>query len=330
MGAQFSGVLLLLLLSAPPQAQEEPAILDVQAICMADKNCHVKVTMGHGGGKNVVVTTFRANRVGPDMKYFRGEEYGSFQFSDAGLFYLDSPVLLDASGTMRAPTPEDPPENVFTFTMNVSADPQGHVTFFYGFVHGPDVPLVQRVWLWGYPPTTLQTRGAIGGPRSPVVPREPPPERVLRGGVTLKFRLDCDPGNHCRVAVGMDRERAGGIAITHFRANTLGEDMRYFPCEKEAGTDLLVGGGTYHVNLDVVLDEVGAMRSAQPWDDRADVVKMTSTVALDDSGHATFFYGFVRDPGSSRVRRFILWGYPPGTLMVDDPDEKVSRSEGDL
>lgn len=56
---------------------------------------------------------------------------------------------------------------------------------------------------------------------------------------------------------------------------------------------------------------------------------MTSTLSLDDQGHVTFFFGFVRDPESSYVQRFLLWGYPPGTLMVDDPAEAgESRSSG--
>jgi hypothetical protein len=316
---------------APPLfAKDDPAtILNVETICTTDKDCRVKVTMGEGREREVVVTTFRANRVGPDMKYFKGEEYGSFDFPNAGLMYLDRPVVLDEEGMLRPPSPADSPENLLTFTTNVSVDPLGHVTFFYGFLHGSDGPIVHRSYLWGYPPTTVKTIGAIGGPRSPVVPREPPPPRVLKGGVALRFLVSCNPENACRVTVVLAREDKQGKAVTFFRANNLGEDMRYFPCEKEGGTELVAGGGTYFVDLDVLVDELGALRQPQDGDVPDDVGTLTSTVALDDRGHVTFFYGFVRDPDSSNVRRFYLWGYPPGTLMVDDPGEHGGSEEDD-
>jgi hypothetical protein len=127
------------------------AVLDVQAICRADKDCRVKVTLGEGEGAPVVVTTFLANRVGPDMKYFKGEEYGSFDFPEAGLMYLDRPVMLDEAGTMQAPREGAPPESVLTFTTTVAVDPKGRVTFFYGFVHHPEIPLVFAIVPVGLP-----------------------------------------------------------------------------------------------------------------------------------------------------------------------------------
>ncbi len=309
--------------AASALAQRKPApAVDIQTICRVDKECRVKVTVSEGDDEKVVVTTFRANRVGSDMKYIHGEEFGSADFPNAGLMYLDSPIVLDEAGVMQAPPPGVPADSVLTFTTTVGIDPHGHVTFFYGFIHGAGHPLVMRSYLWGYPPTTVKTIGAIGGPRSPKVAREFPPPRVLKGGARVRFRLDCDAENRCRLEVGVDRGTKKGSAVSYFRANRVGEDLRYFPAEKEGGTDLLTAGAEYHVSLDVVVDESGAINTPKGRKAPGEVEALDSIIALDDHGHVTFFYGFLRNMGSSTVRLFRLWGYSPETLMVDDAPER--------
>jgi len=72
------------------------------------------------------------------------------------------------------------------------------------------------------------------------------------------------------------------------------------------------------------------MRSAEPDDTPDDVRALTSTIALDARGHVTFFYGFVRATDSSHVRRFLMWGYPPGTLMVDAAGQESEVEDGGL
>jgi hypothetical protein len=300
--------------------------VSVETICTTAKDCRVKLSVGEGSDRQAVVTAFRANRVGPDMKYFPADEYGSCDFRNPGLLYLDSQVVLDGTDTLRPPGAGDPPEALLTLTTTFGVDPAGHVTFFSGVLHAPGEPVARRSYLWGYPPSTVKTIGAVGGPRSPVAARRPSPPRVLKGGMTLGFRVECSPENHCRVTVDMARGDSEGTAVTYFRANRLGEDLRYFPAEKERGTRLATTGATYLVELDVVVDEAGAMHSPGPRDPPGAAQTLTSTIALDDSGHVTFFYGFVRDPDSSRVRRFCIWGYPPETLMIDGPhDEATAR-----
>ena len=261
------------------------------------------------------------------MQYFPADEYGTLEFPGAGLMYMDRPIVLDESGTLRHPSPDDPPGEELTFTTTLGVDPHGRVTFFHGTVFQPGSPLARRCYVWGYAPGTVQTRGSIGGPRSPVAPREPPPPQMLKGGTGLRFGLACDAENDCRVTVGMSRDDRRGIAVTYFRANRLGEDLRYFPSEKEGGTELVGGAATWQVDLDVVVEQDGALRDAEPWDAPADVKTLSTTLALDGRGHVTFFYGFLRDPDSSHVTRFCIWGYPPGTLMVDRPEADEGSEE---
>jgi hypothetical protein len=55
---------------------------------------------------------------------------------------------------------------------------------------------------------------------------------------------------------------------------------------------------------------------------------LASTVALDEHGHVTFFFGFVRAAGSSNVERFLCWGYSQETLQVDSAEHPPVRTPG--
>lgn len=105
--------------------------------------------------------------------------------------------------------------------------------------------------------------------------------------------------------------------------------MRYYPSETAGGADLLAGGGVYCVELDVVEGPRGGLRTAGDDDPPDRVEKMTTAIALSSTGHVTFFYGFLADPDSDRVRRFLLWGYPPETLMTDEADGGDARPRVD-
>jgi hypothetical protein len=294
--------------------------LDVQALCRVDQLCRMKVTFGTGASEEIVVTTFHANRVGPDMRYFPADHYGRTDFPGAGLFHLERNVVVDDTGTLVEPRPDVPTDELLVWTMTAALDPEGHATFFTGVLHQPGNSVAQRTYVWGYPPTTVKIIGSIGGPRSPVAPRRPPPAGRQRQGTGLTFRLWCSPENRCSVQVLMATEDHLAPAVTDFRANVVGEDMRYYPSETAGGADLLVDGAVFHVELDVVTGPKGGLRPAKPEDPPERVEAMTASIALDSRGHVTFFYGFQRNPDSDYVRRFVLWGYPSATLMVDDPE----------
>lgn len=301
--------------------------IEISTVCTIGRTCRVRVAVGDGPN-DAAVTTFRVNRVGPDMRYFPADFDGSIDVESPGLMYLDSDVVLDEAETMRSPSPDDPREAIATFAQTVGVDEHGHVTFFSGFVRANDEPVVRRAYVWGYAPSTVKMIGSIGGPRSPVASREPPPPHVLRGGTSLRFRLSCDERNRCELVVAMASASEAGTAITHFRANRVGEDMRYYPSEKDGGTSVVGGAGTYFVDLDTVLQNDGGMRSPTEGDDPADVRTLTSAISLDARGHVTFFYGIVKSPTSSMVERFCVWGYPPATRMVDSLDEALGGPIG--
>jgi len=322
LGASFAASI-----STAPEASATE--LSVSTMCTVDKTCRVRIAVGDGPN-DAAVTTLQANRVGPDMRYFPAEHDGALELEGYSFMYLDSPVVLDDTGTMRAPETGDPPGEILTFTQTVGFDGKGHVTFFSGVATAKDEPLPRKVYVWGYPPTTTKMVGMIGGPRSPVVPNRPGPPQLLRGGTALNFHLAADGRHRCSVIVNMASESEVGSAVTHFRANRVGEDMRYFPRETEGGTSVVGGAATYVTDLDVVLEDGGGMRRAEPDDAPGDVGTLTSTIALDARGHVTFFYGFVRATDSSHVRRFYLWGYPPGTFRVDAAGRESEVLEGDL
>lgn len=297
-----------------------PAVeLDVEALCNVGRLCRVKITFG-GAEEDIVVTAFRANRVGPDMKYFPAEHYGRRDFGSAGLFHMERRIVLDDTGTFVTPRPEDAPDSVLHWTMTVALDPDGHATFFTGMLHAPGNSLARRAYVWGYPPTTVKNRGSIGGPRSPAAPRKLPKPEPQEQAASLRFTLRCDPANRCLVRVLTVAGGEVATATTEFPANLLGEDMRYYPSETAGGADLLAGGGVLCVELDVVEGPRGGLRSAGDDDPPDRVEKMTAAIALSSTGHVTFFYGFLADAGSDHVRRFLLWGYPPETMMTDDAD----------
>jgi hypothetical protein len=314
------------ILSALPAAALD---LDVETFCTADRLCRLKVTFGSGASEEIVVTAFRANRVGPDMRYFPAEHYGRTDFAGAGLFHLDRQVVVDEAGRLVDPQAEDAPEDLLTLTMTVGLDPEGHATFFTGVVHASGNSIAQQAYVWGYPPTTVKNIGSVGGPRSPVAPRRLPPPGRQRQGTGLTFHLWCSPENRCSVQVLMATENRLVPAVTDFRANVVGEDMRYYPSEKGGGADLIIDGCVYDVELDLVTGPKGGLRPAKPDDPPDRVETMTAAIALDSNGHVTFFYAFQRDPDSNYVRRFLLWGYAPGTLMVDGPEDDPDPAELD-
>ncbi|MBZ0270105.1 hypothetical protein K8I85_18285, partial [bacterium] len=247
--------------------------------------------------------------------------YGGAPLGDEGLFHLERQVVLDESGAFVSPRPEDAPADLLQWTMTVSLDPQGHATFFSGVVHAPGNAVARRAYVWGYPPGTRQNIGSIGGPRSPAAPRKLPPRERQAQDTGLSFALFCDPEDRCRMEVLLKSPGEVAPATTEFRANLLGEDMRYYPSETAGGAVLLADGGVYHVDLHVVHGPRGGLRSARIDDPPERVETMTAAIALSSAGHVTFFYGFLREPGSDRVGRFLLWGYPPETLMVDEDEE---------
>ncbi|MFN8179055.1 MAG: hypothetical protein U0167_14080 [bacterium] len=301
-------------------------MLDIKTICRTDDNCFVKITKGEGPGKQAVVTTFLTNRVGPDMRYFRAEADGSVD--TGGLMYLERPVVLDQFGALSAPGPADPPDKVLTFTTNVSLDPRGRVTFFGGWVHRAGEGLVRRSYFWGWPPGMVKMIGSIGGPRSPVAPRDVEATHGSEGGVGASFLLSSDADDRLWVTAIITRGDKQGKARTFLRANRLGEDMRYYPAEKADGTDLAGGSLCLALDLGVVADAHGAMRRAEPRDAPASVDTLSAIVALDEHAHVTFFYGFTRRPGASYVKRFYLWGYSPETRCVEDPSGAPEGSQG--
>jgi hypothetical protein len=301
-------------------------VLELSTICTIGGTCRVRVAVGDGPD-DAVVSTFRVNRVGTDMRYLPADYDGSVDVDAPGMMYLDSPVVIDEAGAMRTPSPDDPSDAIATFTQMVDVDEHGHVTFFSGFVRASGEPIVRRTYVWGYPSTTVQNIGSIGGPRSPVASREPPPPQLLRGDTSLKFRLRSDAQNRCELVVAMASASEVGTAITNFRANRVGEDMRYYPSETRRGTSVVGGAGTYFVDLDAILEDGGAMHSPEEGDAAENIRTLNTAIALDERGFVQFFYGIVKGAGSSRVEQFLLWGYPPATLMVDSLDEGSEGSE---
>ncbi|MEZ5064608.1 MAG: hypothetical protein R3B81_07710 [bacterium] len=304
----------MIVLSSPLPAQ----VLDVQTICTVGQACRVRVVVGDADES--VLSTFHTNRVGPDMKYFPAECYGETLIEHPGLMYLDTPIVFDETGTMRAPTAADPPEARLEFSQTIAIDPRGHVTFFTGFVRGDGVPFPLRSYVWGYAPTTVQTEGAIAGPGAPSVERGPSPPDTLRGGTSMRFTIEADAQHRCHVIVDMAGPSEVGRAYTRFPANRVDGDLRYFPRTTEGGTSVAGGAAIFLVDLDVILDAKGGMRTVRDAPDAAET--LNAVVAIDDRGFVTFFYGVVKNPETSYVKRFELWGYPPVTSMVESLEER--------
>ena len=131
-------------------------------------------------------------------------------------------------------------------------------------------------------------------------------------GPDLRIQVECTTEHLCTVTLTDAADSSVAPVTTRFRADRLDVHGQWLPAEVDGELEN-VAPGVFLMEFHVV-EENGVFRTAMPTDPEATLLVHHVTVALDGSGHVTFFHGVLHSPRDTKVLRSYLWGYPPGMM----------------